>query len=150
VTELATSPDLTTPGRRERPPINFDNEFFWDGIQERTLLIQRCSDCGRPRYPAIPSCFECHSLNWTASESNRRGSIYSYVVVHHPPTPGFELPYVVILVELDEGIRIPIASSTIRPEELAIGTHVVVGFTKDEDFLYPDVHLASSTPEGER
>jgi hypothetical protein len=56
----------------------------------------------------------------------------------------------VILVELDEGIRIPIASSTIRPEELAIGTHVVVGFTKDEDFLYPDVHLASSTPEGER
>ena len=73
--------------------------------------------------------------------------MYSYVTVHHPPTPGFVLPYVVILVELDEGVRLPISSSTIRPEELAIGAQVEIVFTSDGDFVYPDVRLARPTEE---
>jgi uncharacterized OB-fold protein len=137
-------------GRRERPPINYDNEFFWDGIQEGTLRIQRCSDCGRFRYPAIPSCSRCHSLTWETIESDGRGAIYSYVTVHHPPTPGFALPYVVVLVELDEGVRLPISSSTMTPEELTIGARVEIGFTRDGDFVFPDVHLASSAKRGEK
>jgi uncharacterized OB-fold protein len=135
---------------RERPSINCDNEFFWCGMRQGKLRIQRCIDCGLLRYPAIPSCSVCHSLAWDTIDSNRRGKIYSYVTVHHPPTPGFVTPYVVILVELSEGVRIPISSSTITPGELGIGVPVEIVFTSDGDFVYPDVCLASSAQEAEK
>jgi uncharacterized OB-fold protein len=73
--------------------------------------------------------------------------IFSYVTVHHPPTPGFALPYVVVLVELDEGVRLPISSSLIGPEQLAIGAKVEIVFTSDGEFMYPDVQLATSAQE---
>jgi uncharacterized OB-fold protein len=53
----------------------------------------------------------------------------------------------VILVELEEGVRLPISSSRIRPEELAIGAQVEIVFTRDGDFVYPDVRLARSAQQ---
>ncbi|BCO34849.1 nucleic acid-binding protein [Mycobacterium heckeshornense] len=91
---------------RLAPTINRDNEFFYDGLRVHKLLIQRCADCKTLRMPPRPMCANCQSLNWDTIESVGRGTVYSYVMPQYPPLPFFEYPYIVVLVELAEGVRI--------------------------------------------
>ena len=116
---------------RPQPIITHDNEFFWRGVQDGRLLIQRCS-CGKLRHPPGPMCPSCHSLEWDAVEASGRGSVYSFVVAHHPATPPFEYPNVIALVELAEGTRIVANLRGIEPGEVEIGAPVRAEFVELE------------------
>ena len=88
------------------PPVtDDDNRFFWRGVEEGRLLVQRCSACGELRHPPGPMCPSCLSLDWEAEEVSGRGAVYSWVVSHHPTEPDAE-PRVVVLVDLEEGVRL--------------------------------------------
>jgi len=115
-----------------RPAITHDNAFFWDGLNRRELLIQSCNGCGRLRHPPGPMCPHCHSLDWTAIAANRGGKIHSFVVIHHPKMPGFDYPLAVILVELDEGVRIVANLIDAAASEIAIGQPVICEFREVE------------------
>jgi uncharacterized OB-fold protein len=115
-----------------RPAITHDNAFFWDGLNRRELLIQSCNGCGRLRHPPGPMCPHCHSLDWTAIAANRGGKIHSFVVIHHPKMPGFDYPLAVILVELDEGVRIVANLIDAAASEIAIGQSVSCEFREVE------------------
>jgi uncharacterized OB-fold protein len=87
------------------PPVtDADNRFFWEGVREGRLLVQRCSSCGTLRHPPGPMCPRCLSLEWEAIEASGRGTIHSWVLSHHPTEPDAE-PRVVVLVDLEEGVR---------------------------------------------
>ncbi|CAB4728979.1 unannotated protein [freshwater metagenome] len=86
------------------PTVETDDEYFWDGVQNDQLLIQTCADCGRFRHPPVPMCGDCHSTAWTATPSQGTGTVHSWIVSRHPTEPDAD-PRVVILVELDDGIR---------------------------------------------
>ena len=60
--------------------------------------------CGVVRHPPAPLCGECHSTEWDTQESSGHGHVYTWIVSHHPTKPDAE-PRIVVLVELDEGIR---------------------------------------------
>src|SRR5262249_8862564 len=81
-----------------------DDEFFWDAISEGRLVFQRCASCGVVRHPPAPMCGECHPVRGDTQESSGRGSVYTWIVSHHPTKPDAE-PRIVVLVELDDGIR---------------------------------------------
>jgi uncharacterized OB-fold protein len=87
------------------PRISDDTAPFWQGCRERRLLFQRCSDCGHIRYPASFICPECLSSAGEWVESQGAGKIYSYVVFRRAfhPSVVSRVPYVVAVVELDEG-----------------------------------------------
>lgn len=88
------------------PPVpDADDPFFWDGAREGKLLLQACSDCGAIRHPPAPMCARCRSLKWEAREASGRGSVYSWIVSRHPTEPDAQ-PRVVVLVQLDEGVRL--------------------------------------------
>jgi uncharacterized OB-fold protein len=89
----------------EAPVVAPDEVFFWDGVAEGKLLIQRCADCGALRHPPAPMCGDCGSLAWDTQPSSGRGRVYSWIESHHPNRPD-EAPRIVILVELDEGVRL--------------------------------------------
>ncbi len=89
-----------------RPAITPDNAFFWEGINNRKLLIQRCDGCGTLRHPPGPMCPKCRSLRWSQVQAGGRGIIYSFVVMHQPQLPGLDYPLPILLVELEEGPRI--------------------------------------------
>jgi uncharacterized OB-fold protein len=91
---------------RLAPAVSPDTEFFWNGLRDHKLLIQRCKGCQALRQPARPMCPTCNSLDWDSVESSGRGTVYSYVMPQHPPMPLMEYPYIVALVELDEGVRL--------------------------------------------
>jgi hypothetical protein len=86
------------------PLTDRDNRHFWNGVREGRFLLQRCSDCGALRHPPRPMCPQCQSLAWSSEPASGCGRIYSFVVSRHPTEPD-AAPRIVVLVELEEGVR---------------------------------------------
>jgi uncharacterized OB-fold protein len=113
---------------RLAPSISPDTEFFWSGLIEHELRIQRCTDCQTLRVPPRPMCGNCQSLEWDYIVSSGRGTVYSFVMPKYPPLPFLQYPYVVALVDLDEGVRIVSNLCDIEPELIENGMAVEVYF----------------------
>ncbi|HMN81660.1 MAG TPA: Zn-ribbon domain-containing OB-fold protein [Burkholderiaceae bacterium] len=92
------------PSTRPRPVPTPETAHFWEGTRAGRLLLQRCEPCGRCYFPPRPFCPRCHGSEVTVVDATGRASLYSYVV-SHLPAPGFEPPYVIAVVQLDEGPR---------------------------------------------
>jgi uncharacterized protein len=90
---------------RPLPNINDDNREFWVGCKNHQLRFQKCENCGHVRWPASIICPVCHSqdTSWIVSEG--KGKIYTFVVYRVAYHSAFanDLPYVVAVVELNEG-----------------------------------------------
>ncbi|MGI9284741.1 MAG: Zn-ribbon domain-containing OB-fold protein [Pseudomonadales bacterium] len=125
----------TGAAKRWRPILNYDNRFFWEGVNEGRLLIQRCSHCETLRHPPGPMCPQCQSLQWDTLQSAGKGEIYSYVVMHHPVIPTFDYPNPVALIALDEGTRLITQLSGIQSENVSIGMRVELAITEVEEGL---------------
>ncbi|MBW5484727.1 bifunctional MaoC family dehydratase N-terminal/OB-fold nucleic acid binding domain-containing protein [Streptomyces bambusae] len=121
--------------RRPRPVVNRDNQGFWDGVREHRLLIQRCTGCGTLRFPWLPGCNHCASLGWDTVEACGAGTVFSYVVMHHPPFPAFDPPYAVALVELAEGVRMISNITGVPYDKVRIGMPVQLEFLRVDDEL---------------
>ena len=121
---------------RLAPSTSPDTEFFWTGLRDHELLIQRCGACGTLRNPPRPMCPHCQSLDWDTLKSSGRGTVYSYVMPQYPPMPFMEYPYIVVLVALEEGIRLVSNLVGIAPDEVEVGMPVEVRFdTFDGDLV---------------
>jgi uncharacterized OB-fold protein len=121
---------------RLTPSMTPDTKFFWDGLRQNQLLIQRCTSCGTLRHPPRPMCPACHALGWDTTASSGRGTLLSFVMPQHPQYPWFDYPYIVALVELDEGTRLVSNLIDITPDEASIGMAVeVVYVTFDDDVV---------------
>jgi uncharacterized OB-fold protein len=90
------------------PKPNADTKPFWDGCRNHQLTFQKCKDCGHVRWPASIICPKCYSQETQWIVAGGKGKIFSFVVYHQPFHPAFKeaLPYVVAVVELEEGPHI--------------------------------------------
>jgi uncharacterized protein len=113
---------------RLAPSMTADSQFFWDGVKDGRLLIQRCTACGALRHPPRPMCPHCQSLTWDTLESSGKGTVYSFVMPRHPEFPFFDDDYIVALIELEEGTRLVSNVVDVAPEDTRIGMAVVVRF----------------------
>jgi uncharacterized OB-fold protein len=113
---------------RLAPSMTPDTQFFWDGVKEHRLLVQRCTGCSALRHPPRPMCPRCNSLSWDAIEASGRGTVHSFVMPKHPPLPWFDDPYIVALVDLEEGVRIVSNLCEIAPDDATIGLPVEVRY----------------------
>jgi len=121
-----------------RPQMNRDTEFFWQGTPAGELRIQSCNACGALRHPPGPACPECGALDRGHVVASGRGTVFSYVVHRHPPVPGRELPILLVLVDLEEGVRMLGELLDTDPEKVEIGMPVVVDFQRiDDDLTLP-------------
>src|SRR5579863_6323052 len=82
-----------------------ETKHFWDGTMARELRLQRCGACGSTYFPPQSFCPRCLSDDVEVVRSSGRGFLYSYVI-SHLAAPGFEAPYVIGVVELEEGPRL--------------------------------------------
>ncbi|MFL6002612.1 MAG: bifunctional MaoC family dehydratase N-terminal/OB-fold nucleic acid binding domain-containing protein [Nocardioides sp.] len=121
-----------------RPQMNRDTEFFWEGTRAGELRIQTCNVCGALRHPPGPACPACGALDRGYVVASGRGTVFSYVVHRHPPVPGRELPILLVLVDLEEGVRMLGELLDTDPEKVEIGMPVVVDFQRiDDDLTLP-------------
>lgn len=118
-----------------RPLVNRDSAYFWDGTRHGELRLQRCNACGVLRHPPGPACPDCGALDRGHVVASGLGHLYSYVVHHHPPLPGKELPLVIALVDLDEGVRMVGEVVDVDAEDVAIGMRLQVDFQRIDDEL---------------
>lgn len=122
-----------------RPMIGRDSRFFWDGTAIGELRVQKCNACGVLRFPPGPACPDCGALDRGHVVAAGTGTVFSYVVHRHPPVPGKELPIVIALIDLDEGVRmvgeVVDAVSDSGDAEIEIGMRLQVGWNRVDDEL---------------
>lgn len=136
-------------GKRPRPVINRDNAGFWEGVARHQLLIQRCGGCRTLRFPWLPGCNACGSLDWDTVEASGEGTVYSYVVMHHPPFPAFDPPYAVGLIELAEGVRMVSNVVGVPSDKVRIGQPVRLEFQQvDKEWELPVFRAVESMAGG--
>ena len=124
--------------KRPAPGVSDDNRFFWEGVKQGKLLIQRCKSCGDLHHPPGPGCPKCQSFDWDTIESSGKGTVYSFVVMHYPEVPPFEYPNPVGLIELEEGVRLISQLIGVKPGDVKVGQKVQVEFvTFDGDLVLP-------------
>ncbi len=125
-----------------RPAITRDSRGFWDACRRRELAIQRCGGCGAFRHPPEPCCPVCRSFAFDWTIVSGRGRIFSFATVHKGFLPALaaHVPYVVIVVELDDAPGVRLLSNLVEsvPEEAAIGLPVEVVWDEvDADLTVP-------------
>lgn len=103
---------------------------FWEGARNHRLVLPWCRDCGKPHFYPRALCPHCLSqaLDWR--DASGRGKLHTYVI-NHKPAKGFTAPYVIAVVELDEGVRMLsnlVLPGTPTPEALHIDMPVQVVF----------------------
>ncbi|HEY3694014.1 Zn-ribbon domain-containing OB-fold protein [Phenylobacterium sp.] len=107
---------------------------FWAAAREGRLVLQRCGACGAYRWTPQLLCIRCRSEDYAWTQVSGRGRIYSATVVQRAPTPAFQVPYVVAVVELVEGPLMLTRLVDCDPAQVEIGQAVEVAFTKlDEE-----------------
>lgn len=79
---------------------------YWAAARRKELALQRCTACGAVQFYPRPFCLACQSddVEWVPAGGG--GVVYSMTTVRIQIAPEFEPPYIVALVELDEGPRI--------------------------------------------
>jgi len=123
-----THPVLPRPDRDSSP--------WWAALARRELQVQRCDNCGRLRWPARALCNACHHVDATWIQVTGRGRVVSWTV-NHRAAPEVSVPYVVLLVSLDEQDDIHIPGFFDGPGDgtgLTIGAAVAAGFEKIADY----------------
>jgi uncharacterized OB-fold protein len=103
---------------------------FWEACRRRELAMQRCSGCGKMRFPPRPMCPGCQSFEATWVRVSGRGTIYSFVVAHPPVLPAFQpkVPMPILLVELEEDAGLRIVGNFVGEGAPRIGARVEVDF----------------------
>jgi uncharacterized OB-fold protein len=90
------------------PAIDQESRPFWQAAREHRLAVTRCRDCRKHFFYPRLFCPHCHSaaVEWT--DVSGRGTIYTFTIARRPAGPAFkpDVPYVVALVELEEGPRL--------------------------------------------
>lgn len=129
------------------PNIDPDTRRFWEAARENRLLLQYCRACSRYQFYPRPWCTRCLGEVEEVAASGK-GTVYSFSVIHRAPTPAWQndVPYVVALVELAEGVRLMANIVDCRPEDVAIGMPVEVTFQP----VTPEVTLPQFRPAERR
>ena len=128
------------------PIPDLDSVPFWEGCRRGQLLLQRCSSCQAYRYPPRPICPHCHARGGEWVPTSGRGTVYSWVVAHHPPRPEFaeHVPYTIIIVKLLEGVHMVSRLVDASPDEVREGMPVEVAFQPLSD----EITLPNFRPAG--
>ena len=124
---------LENNGQPPVPTKYLDYMGFWEGLDEEKLNIQKCGSCGTFCHPPQPICPDCRTIDRTWEAVSGKGRVYSWVTYQDSPHPGFKAPYTVVLVELDEGVRMVSRMVDVNPDDIETGMTVRVTFQKVTD-----------------
>ena len=111
------------PEQMIRPAASRDTAFFWDGINAHELRIQKRPD-GTLQHPPAPALWNDKDVPTDYVVASGKGTVFSFVVHHAPQVPGRTLPFVIALVELEEGVRMLGELRGIDPAKVEIGMDV--------------------------
>jgi uncharacterized protein len=128
------------------PVLDPESTPFWEATREHKLKIVRCVDCGQVRFPPTSFCPHCNSAAIEWIEASGRATVFSWIVVRHPVPKdvyAMDVPYVVALVTLEEGVRMPTNIVGCMPEEVTAYMPLKVQFRD----VTPEITLPVFAPD---
>jgi uncharacterized protein len=140
---------MTTPTLVYPPRMTPFTSVFWDGLREGKFLTSKCSDCRHMTFPPKPICPECWSYSVEWVELSGRGILQSYTEVSAAPAMfAADAPYILCIVDLDEGIRV-LSRVLATWDELTLDLPVKVKIRQAEPVFLFDFILDTDTEKKE-
>jgi len=117
------------------PAVTPEMREFFDGARAGRLMVQKCDSCGALRFPAHDLCSRCNSTASRWVPVSGRGEVFSFNIMHQLYHPGFasQVPYAVVMVELEEGCKFVSNLLGVKPHDIRCGMPVEVTFEKLSD-----------------
>lgn len=124
-----------------------ESKPYWDALNEGRLVLQSCGACGKVRHYPRPLCDACYSFDVRWIDAKGTGTIHSWTVTHHAFNPGFkaELPYVLVTVDLPEGVRMqaPLRNADASKLKRGLPVHLTIELAR-EGLALPAFTLAEA------
>jgi hypothetical protein len=123
------------PKKKPVPRPTPETARYWQAAREHRLEIQHCNACGKFWFPPSQSCPHCLAADFAWTRVSGAGKVFSFVTYHRVYHPAFakDVPYVVALVELDEGPRLLTNIIGVPPQDVTCDMPVTVTFDDFED-----------------
>jgi uncharacterized protein len=134
---------LRFPAERPRPIQSVLGGPFWGAAKHKRLIRPVCA-CGHNFFPPQFACPRCLSEEWRWAESNGCGCIYTFTIVHRNPCPGFDVPFILAVIDLDEGWSMLANVVNSNLADVSRGLQVGVAWMVAEDgFTLPVFEVAN-------
>lgn len=135
---------MTAP---DRPTLDSDSQAWWSAVQNRTLMVNECRSCGQTSLYARPFCPYCWCEDVELVPACGRARLYTWSVIHQNAAPfDSHTPYVLAMVELEEGPRLMTVVENCRIEDLEADMGLAIAFREEEDgFVVPVFHPAAGS-----
>ncbi len=129
------------------PRLSAANTPYLEAAREGRLVVQRCQSCGKSRFPAASLCSHCLSPEAEWITASGKGTVWSFCFFHRQYFKGFEaeIPYNVVLVQLDEGPRLYSNLLGVAKPDIRVGMRVKAHF----DAVTDEVTLVKFVPLSE-
>lgn len=137
-------PEMPRTATWHLPVPDVETQPYWDAAAEGRLVVKRCTRCEHPYFYPRAHCPRCWSTDTEWIEASGVGTVYTFTVVRQNDLPPFRdrLPYVVAIVELEEGVRMTTNVEGCAPEDVRCGMRVRVAFREEEGVSLPVFHPA--------
>lgn len=121
------------------PVPSLESRPYWEGLKDRKLLIPQCGACAHRWFPPSMLCPRCNSDRVDWAQASGRGKVFSYVIFHRVYHPGFadDVPYIVALIELDEGPRLVSSLVGMPLDEVACDVPVEIVYEAAGEWIVP-------------
>ncbi|HZA79394.1 MAG TPA: Zn-ribbon domain-containing OB-fold protein [Acidimicrobiales bacterium] len=115
------------------------DEFFWRSGADGVLRFLGCGSCGRIHHPPVPRCPHCGSRDVAPQAVSGRATVATYTVNHQPFMPGFDPPYVIAMVEIEDDPTVRLTTNIVgcAMEDVHIGMPVEVTFEPNGEWFVP-------------
>lgn len=127
------------PAFRIQPAVTLETEHFWTSGKDNELCFLHCNDCATWIHPPQPICPRCTGKHIEPKAASGKGMVHTFTINRQAWIPGFEPPYVIALVEIDEdpAVRLMTQLVNVDVEKVYIGMKVQVLFEQqDNGFVY--------------
>ena len=120
--------------RKPLPVPQPESEYYWEKTRQHELWLRKCEDCRQVYFYPRDICPDCFSRNTTWIQSSGKGILHTYAIVHRAAYPAFQddVPYIIAMVELEGGVRIPTNLVDIEPDPKLIKVGMAVEVTYDD------------------
>jgi uncharacterized OB-fold protein len=132
-----------------QPVANADSLPYWTAARERRLVIRRCRSCGELHFMPRHLCPNCWSDDLEWIDAGGGGAVHSFTIIRRASAPAFapRVPYVVALIDLDEGPRMMANVLGDDALSVAIGDRVQLSFEdRGDGALIPQFQRAGQGP----
>ena len=121
------------------PQLNPENEWFWTSGSDGILRVQGCNECATLVHPPTPICPNCRSTDREPTPVSGRATVAGYTVNAHQWIPGFDPPYVIAVVALEESVDVRLTTNIVgcEPDDVHIGQEVEVRFEEHDGVFLP-------------